>query len=136
MKLEIKESCYRVELFWEKFYFSTNLMEKSYYLNLVNFELMKIYYLIANLEKYETNVVERSMKEFTSEELKNFDGVNGNLAYVAVNGIVYDVSTNSAWNNGEHFGVMAGNDVTVDFENCHGDDVILKNLKVVGKLIE
>lgn len=45
---------------------------------------------------------------FTPQELSGFDGKDGNPAYVAVNGIVYDVTNNAAWAAATHFGLMAG----------------------------
>ena len=41
-------------------------------------------------------------KTFTKTQLAKFDGKNGNAAYVAYEGIVYDVS--SKWANGKHHG--------------------------------
>nr|WP_084133535.1 cytochrome b5 domain-containing protein [Clostridium grantii] len=110
-------------------------MQKQYYLNLVNFQLQKLYYLIFNLKNSRTNEMNRDIREFTLEELKRFNGINGNPAYVAVNNVVYDVTKNKKWNQGQHFGIKAGNDVTLDYENCHGGDEILKELTVVGRLI-
>ncbi|WP_290068715.1 cytochrome b5 domain-containing protein, partial [Lactobacillus intestinalis] len=49
------------------------------------------------------------MQEFTLEELKKYNGKNGNPAYIAVNGKVYDVTNNPHWKNGEHHGYEAGN---------------------------
>jgi len=34
---------------------------------------------------------------FTMDELKNYNGQNGNAAYVAVNGVVYDVTKSPKW---------------------------------------
>jgi predicted heme/steroid binding protein len=135
MKIQIMETSYKAQLLWQKFYLTTNLMEKVYYLQLVNFQLQKMYYLIYKLENCITNEKSRSMKEFTSEELKSFNGTNNNLAYVAVNNVVYDVTQIKSWKNGDHFGVKAGKDVTIEYENCHGGDEKLKKLAVVGKLI-
>lgn len=72
---------------------------------------------------------------FTLEELAEFDGLNGNPAYVAVDGIVYDVSNVPAWNNGQHNGIMAGGDRTQEIAEMspHGKRV-LNGLPVVGKL--
>ena len=36
-------------------------------------------------------------RAFTLEELAKYNGKDGNPAYVAVNGIVYDVTNNAAW---------------------------------------
>ena len=38
-----------------------------------------------------------TQRTFTIEELAKFDGKNGRPAYVAVNGMVYDVTNNRAW---------------------------------------
>jgi predicted heme/steroid binding protein len=76
-----------------------------------------------------------STKVFTIDELKTFDGQNGNSAYVAVDGIVYDVTNADKWNNGKHEnGIVAGVDLTsVLGDSPHGDKV-LKDLPVVGTL--
>jgi len=74
-------------------------------------------------------------KLFTLDELSKYDGKNGNSAYVAVNGVVYDVTHAENWNNGEHEnGISAGKDLTEELVNSpHGDSVIEK-LPIVGKL--
>jgi predicted heme/steroid binding protein len=76
-----------------------------------------------------------SVKMFTPEELAKCNGQNGNPAYVAVDGIVYDVTNVKAWAGGKHHGVTPGADVTtiIKKKSPHGTKV-LKNLKTVGKL--
>ena len=39
-------------------------------------------------------------KTFTKEELSKYDGQNGQPAYVAIEGVVYDVSGKEAWKGG------------------------------------
>lgn len=75
-------------------------------------------------------------KTFTREELAKFNGQNGQPAYVAVAGTVYDVSASPAWKDGKHNGHEAGVDLTDALLNQspHGDKV-LKGLPVVGKLV-
>lgn len=71
---------------------------------------------------------------FTSDELSRYNGRNGNPAYVAVNGIVYDITSNAAWGGATHFGLTAGTDVSSQFASCHAGQPILSKLKVVGKM--
>ncbi|WP_232322493.1 cytochrome b5 domain-containing protein [Brevibacillus parabrevis] len=74
-------------------------------------------------------------KMFTRDELAKFNGKNGNPAYVAVNGIVYDVTNNAAWSAATHFGLTAGKDLTQEFASCHaGQQWILQTMKPVGRL--
>lgn len=76
-----------------------------------------------------------NQRTFTLQELSQYDGKEGNPAYVAVNGTVYDVTNNAAWAAATHFGLTAGKDVTNEFASCHAGQPILSKLKVVGKLV-
>jgi predicted heme/steroid binding protein len=58
-------------------------------------------------------------RSFTPEELAYYDGKEGRPAYVAVNGIVYDVSSLARWAGGNHFGLSAGRDLSNAFMGCH-----------------
>jgi membrane-associated progesterone receptor component len=72
---------------------------------------------------------------FTIEELGSNNGKNGRPAYVAVNGIVYDVTNNRAWAAATHFGLTSGKVYTQEFASCHaGQQSILTTLPVVGRL--
>ncbi len=74
-----------------------------------------------------------TMKEFTFKELEKYNGKNGNPAYIAVKGKVYDVTNNSHWTNGDHHGFEAGHDLTDPLYNKspHGDSVLSK-IKQIG----
>lgn len=77
---------------------------------------------------------EIQQKEYTLEELKKYDGKNGNLAYVVVDGKVYDVTNNKKWKKGMHEGVSAGQDISKVIQSSpHGKD-ILKEVQMVGSL--
>ncbi len=76
----------------------------------------------------------RQTKEFTLSELAQYNGTMGKPAYVAVNGIVYDVSDISKWSGGTHFGLTAGKDLSPQFEGCHGVSSKLTKLPKVGIL--
>lgn len=69
---------------------------------------------------------------FTLEELSRYNGKNGVPAYVAVNGVVYDVTNNSVWKGDSHFGLNPGNDLTSEFQTCHPGAMVLTRLPVVG----
>jgi predicted heme/steroid binding protein len=51
-----------------------------------------------------------------------------------VNDIVYDVSLESTWGGASHFGLLAGKDLTDQFNGCHGMSPILSKLPKVGIL--
>jgi len=73
------------------------------------------------------------MKEFTEEELVQYNGKNGNPVYVVYMGKVYDVSTSFLWKDGTHQVLhSAGVDLTKALEQApHGGDV-LERFPVVG----
>ena len=73
-------------------------------------------------------------QEFTLEQLAKYNGANGSPSYVAINGIVYDVSNVLSWTGGYHFGISAGKDTTENFSTCHGVSKITDELPKVGIL--
>lgn len=75
-------------------------------------------------------------KTFTLDELAQYDGKNGNDAYVAVAGIVYDVTNADKWQNGNHYGVQAGTDLTTAINRSPHGSSVLEGLPIVGTLVE
>jgi predicted heme/steroid binding protein len=74
-------------------------------------------------------------KKFTPEELAKFNGKNGNPAYVAFKGKVYDVSESSFWMDGDHLGAHeAGKDLTEEVEIAPHGPENLDRVKAVGVL--
>lgn len=68
---------------------------------------------------------------FTSEELGQYDGTNGTSQYVAVDGIVYDMS--EVFESGEHYSHFAGEELTSEFYSYHELNEITK-YPVVGEM--
>lgn len=74
-----------------------------------------------------------TLREFTLEELAQYNGKNG-TSYVAYQGKVYDVSSSYLWKNGVHKGHSAGKDLTDELNKSpHGPKVIY-GYPVVGTL--
>lgn len=70
---------------------------------------------------------------YTLDELSAYDGKNGNMAYIAVNGIIYDVT--DEWDSGEHKGVMAGADITSNFASSPHSQSFLDTLVIIGEVL-
>lgn len=73
-------------------------------------------------------------KEFTLDELATYNGQNGQPAYVAYEGTVYDVSNQPNWNGGKHNGETAGTDLTNEISKSPHGDKVFQELPVVGTL--
>jgi len=95
---------------------------------------MSIYFDFKTINELIGDSCYRQQKEFTLEELSQYDGSNGKPAYVAIEGIVYDLSKEKAWAGGKHFGLTAGKDLTAQFKSCHGIAQIINDLPKVGIL--
>ena len=75
-------------------------------------------------------------RKFTVEELSKFNGRDGNPAYIAYQGKVYDMSQSSFWLDGDHLGAhQAGKDLTVELELAPHGPENLDRVKQVGKLV-
>jgi predicted heme/steroid binding protein len=70
------------------------------------------------------------------EELAQFNGKDGNLAFVAVDGQVYDVTNEPKWRNGDHNGQQAGQDVSAYITGAPHGKGILERFTVVGKIVD
>lgn len=74
-------------------------------------------------------------RTFTPEELSQYNGENEMPAYVAVDGVVYDVTEEPIWRRGRHFGMQAGRDLSENYHTCHENFPTIQNLPPVGILV-
>lgn len=87
------------------------------------------------LREYKTPI------DLTSAQLREFDGKNGRPAYVAVKGIIYDVTQSRLWRGGEHDPshgqAYAGRDLTqlLEDKSPHGDKYVIQ-FPIVGRLVD
>lgn len=75
------------------------------------------------------------MKDMTLAELAAFNGRDGQPAYVAYGGVIYDVTESAMWGNGDHEGMHdAGKDLTGEHDDAP-HDVYITDFPEVGRLI-
>ena len=94
-----------------------------------------------NSDDKDSNIDSNSREElryYRLEDICKFDGKDGTLAYVVINGTVYDVTSMRHWINGNHYGLSAGRDLTEYFETCHKDekDIYEKTTELLESIIE
>ena len=71
----------------------------------------------------------------TIEELSKYDGRNGQSAYVAVSGVIYDVSSSQHWQGGNHEGAhQAGRDLTEELKSAPHVRTLIERFPVIGKI--
>ena len=75
------------------------------------------------------------MADLTKTELAKYDGQNGQPAYVAIDGTIYDVSNVGPWQGGKHHGNVAGQDLSQAILKSPHLKSVLPKLPVIGKLI-
>lgn len=76
---------------------------------------------------------------FTLDELSEYDGADGKSAYVAVDGVVYDVTGSRVWSGGAHavcgLGAAAGQDLSEVLKKAPSTmRTLLEKMPVVGEL--
>lgn len=74
---------------------------------------------------------------FRLEDLAKYDGKQNDYAYVAIDGLVYDVSGDRKWRDGEHYdGMTAGKDLSAFISASPHGESILEEYTVIGKLVD
>lgn len=80
--------------------------------------------------------------QVTSTQLRNADGKNGNLCYVAISGTVYEIRNSSLWVDGIHTksggSARCGLDLTTEIRRApHGVSILTTSptVSVVGILV-
>ena len=75
------------------------------------------------------------MKEFTADELAEYNGKNGKPIYIAHDGKVYDVTESKLWRNGLHMKRhQSGHDLTNDLQAAPHEKDVIERYPQVGIL--
>jgi len=80
--------------------------------------------------------VKDEILKLTIDQLAIYNGENGNPSYIAVNGVVYDITNVSAWSSGNHNGGVAGTDISDLIGSAPHGESVLEDLVIVGEIIE
>lgn len=81
----------------------------------------------------QTNLTTESSSVFTLDDLSNYTGADGTTAYIAIDGVIYDVT--NVFSNGQHKGMqLGGTDATTVFASSPHSADLLASLLVVGTL--
>ena len=92
--------------------------------------------IIQNIQEQQEIGSSSNWLQLTLEQLAIYDGLNGQKAYIAYEGDLYDVTDASGWNNGSHEGLhLAGTDCTNILQSSpHGTSVLIQ-LQIIGELV-
>lgn len=74
-------------------------------------------------------------RKFSIQELAAFNGKGGKAAYIGFKGKVYDVTASSQWLDGDHFGHVAGQDLTESMDIAPHEQSVLEKMQIVGVLV-
>ena len=76
------------------------------------------------------------MKSYTRQQLSLRNGQDKAEVWVAVNGLIYDVTESRYWKTGRHYDHWAGQELADELAQApHLPDVI-KKFKIVGRLLD
>lgn len=87
---------------------------------------------IEDSSKVSETLTDSARETFTVEELSDYNGQDGNKAYVAYKGVVYDISAHPKWTNGMHNGNIAGTDLTNEISKSPHGPSKFDSLEIVG----
>lgn len=77
------------------------------------------------------------MIKITRTELLKYNGKNGNPAYIAYKGKIYDVSDSFLWKGGKHQVLhQAGEDLTDAIADAPHGEEMLERFPIVGVIID
>jgi predicted heme/steroid binding protein len=76
-----------------------------------------------------------NLKEYTKNQLALRNGQDKDEIWVALNGLIYEVTASRLWRNGKHYEHWAGQDLTEELADAPHNEAVFEKFKVIGKLI-
>ena len=78
-----------------------------------------------------------ALPRFREQELRRYDGEAGRRAYIAYQGLVYDVTDSRLWRDGIHRTLhYAGQDLSTEGAAAPHGDWVFARMPVVGVLVD
>jgi len=71
---------------------------------------------------------------FTNRQLALRNGQDKPEIWVALNGMIYDVTPSRLWKNGKHYEHWAGQDLTNELKEAPHTEKVFDKFKIIGKL--
>lgn len=71
---------------------------------------------------------------YTKSQLALRNGQDKPEIWVALNGLIYNVTESRLWRNGQHYEHWAGQDLTEELADAPHTEMVFEQFKVIGKL--
>ena len=73
-------------------------------------------------------------KLYSKNQLALRNGTDKEEIWVALNGVIYDVSASRLWKNGKHYEHWAGQDLSDELKDAPQTEKVFEKFEIVGKL--
>ena len=74
------------------------------------------------------------MPTYTKSQLAMRNGQDKPEIWVALKGVIYDVTESRLWRNGKHYEHWAGQDLTEELADAPHTETVFEKFRVIGKL--
>ncbi len=75
-----------------------------------------------------------ALPSYTKSQLALRNGQDKPQIWVALHGLIYDVTESRLWRNGKHYEHWAGQDLTDELKDAPHTEKVFEKFKVVGSL--
>ena len=79
--------------------------------------------------------MKKELDEYTVGQLASRNGQDREEIWIAYKGLIYDVTHSKMWRSGIHYGNLAGQDLTDEFEKAPHAEYVFNRYPVIGKLV-
>lgn len=77
---------------------------------------------------------QQALPEFTKSQLALRNGQDKPQIWVALHGVIYEVTDSRLWKNGKHYEHWAGQDLTDELKDAPHTEKVFEKFKAIGRL--